>query len=87
LTPTTGKILADKLTLPEKLAIPFRLIVDVPFLPAWMISELGFAAMEKSGVGGGSTSRKVVTILFAGMLSTPDGLLVDGRTVTLAVTV
>ena len=85
--PTTGKTLANKAMFPEKPAILVRVIVEVPFLPAWIISELGFAVMEKSGVGGGNTSRTVALTLFAGMLSIPDGLPGEERTVTLAVRV
>ena len=82
--PTTGKTWANKAMFPEKLAILVRVIVEVPFLPAWIMSKLGFANMEKSGERGGNRFRKFVTALFAGMLSTPDGLLAEGRTVTLA---
>ena len=84
---TTGKTLVNKAMLPEKPAILVRVIVEVPFLPAWIVSELGFAVMEKSGVGGGNTSRTVALILFAGMLSIPDGLPGEERTVTFAVRV
>jgi hypothetical protein len=87
LAPTIGKILADKVTLPEKPPRLFRVIVEVPFLPAWIISELGLAIMEKSGGGGGNTFRKLVITLFEGILSTPDGFPAEGRTVTLAMSV
>jgi hypothetical protein len=87
LAPTIGKILTDKVMLPEKPPRLFRPIVEVPFPPAWIISELGLAIMEKSGEGGGNTFRMLVTTLLEGRLSTPDGLLLEGRMVALAMSV
>ncbi len=45
---------AERLTVPENPLMLVRVIVDVPDYPALRVIVVGFAAMLKSGAGGGA---------------------------------
>ena len=59
----TGETVAAKFTVPLKLSMLVKVMVEVPDEPWRNVREDGFDMIEKSGVGGRACTLKVPTML------------------------
>ena len=58
----SGETIALRATVPAKLLLGAMVIVEVPELPAWIVSVTGLRVMVKSGVPGAVTVTWTVAV-------------------------